>query len=236
MHALPGDYDLTYSGDGKASILMGAPVAGGLSRLSTTRSILTAVQKLIIAGECASGGNTTFCLTRFNSDGSQDTAFGARSLASRPSAQLNLTKVTGLAIDPRNQALVVAGECKPVGAANKPFCVARFTQNGLFNMSCGTPGGSANSFSLGHAKIGRLRVAADGKSHLAAGCPRGPAATNMDMCILAFNADGSPDTLFTGTSSHYLLVPQIGNRVPRESLRDEVELITGSLAALRLSR
>lgn len=236
MHALPGDYDLTYSGDGKASILIGTPVAGGHSRLSTTRSILTADQKLTIAGECASGENTTFCLTRFNSDGSQDAAFGASALASGPSAQLNLTKVTGLAIDPRNQALVVAGECKPVGAANKPFCVARFTQNGVFNMSCGTPGGSANSFSLGHAKIGRLRVAADGKSHLAAGCPRGPAATNMDMCILAFNADGSPDTLFTGTSSHYLLVPQIGNRVPRESQRDEVELITGSLAALRLSR
>ena len=210
-HALPGDYDLTYSGDGKASILMGGYVNGPFVRISTTRSVLTGDQKLIIAGECVTGGNTTFCLTRFNADGSQDATFGVSGLASGPAAQLNLTNVTGLAIDPRNQALVVAGECKPVGAANKTFCVARFSESGVFNMSYGAPGGNATSFSFGDAKIGRLRVAADGKIRLAAGCPRGPAAANIDMCILALNADGSPDLAFTGTSSHYLLVPTIAS-------------------------
>jgi len=181
-HALPGDYDLTYSTDGKATILMGS-FAGG--RVSTTRSVLTADQKLVIAGECTTGGNTTFCLTRFNSDGSQDSTFGASGLASGPTAQLNLTNVTGLAIDPRNQALVAGGECKPAGAANKTFCVARFTQNGAFDISYGAPGGNSTSFSFGNVNNGRLRVAADGKIRMASGCPRGPAAANMDMCILA---------------------------------------------------
>lgn len=224
-HALPGDYDLTYSADGRSSILMGT-FAGG--RVSTTRSVLTADQKLIIAGECTTGGNTTFCLTRFNTDGSQDATFGAGGLASGPSAQLNLTNVTGLAIDPRNQALVVGGECKPLGAANKTFCVARFTQNGVFDMSYGAPGGSGTSFAFGDARIGRLRVAADGKIRLGAGCPRGPAAANMDMCILALNADGTPDLAFTGTSSHYLLVPQIASQ-RAESVADLEYLADGRL-------
>ena len=224
-HALPGDYDLTYSTDGKASILMGT-FAG--SRISTTRSVLTADQKLVIAGECTTGGNTTFCLTRFNTDGSQDGTFGASGLASGPTAQLNLTNVTGLAIDPRNQALVVGGECKPAGAANKTFCVARFSQNGVFDISYGAPGGNATSFSFGDVKNGRLRVAADGKIRMASGCPRGPAAANMDMCILALNADGTPDTVFTGTSSHYSLVPTIGTE-RTESVADLEYLADGRL-------
>ena len=227
-HAVPGDFDLTYSGDGKASILMGAYVSGPLSRISTTRSVLTADQKLVIAGECVTGGNTTFCLTRFNADGSQDTTFGVSGLASGPSAQLNLSNVTGLAIDPRNQALVVAGECRPVGAGNKTFCVARFSESGVFNMSYGAPGGNATSFSFGDAKIGRLRVAADGKIRVAAGCPRGPAASNIDMCIVALNADGSPDFAFTGTGSHFLVVPTIGTeRI--ESVADLEYLADGRL-------
>ena len=134
-HDRPGDYDLTYLGDGKSSVLMGMYVNGNISRISTTRSVLTADQKLVIAGECTTGGNTTFCLTRFNTDGSQDATLGASGLASGPSTQLNLSNVTGLAIDPRNQALVVGGECRPLGAANKTFCVARFTQNGMFDIS-----------------------------------------------------------------------------------------------------
>ncbi|MEQ1596538.1 MAG: hypothetical protein ABL985_15715 [Casimicrobium sp.] len=223
--ALPGDYDLTYSGDGKASILMGT-FAG--SRVSTTRSVLTADQKLIIAGECTTGGNTTFCLTRFNTDGSQDLTFGTSGLAAGPSAQLNLTNVTGLAIDPRNQALVVGGECKPAGAGNKTFCLARFTQNGVFNMSYGAPGGFGTAFSFGDVKNGRLRVAADGKIRMGSGCPRGPAAANMDMCILALNADGTPDLAFTGTTSHYLLVPQIATD-RAESVADLEYLADGRL-------
>ncbi len=224
-HALPGDYDLTYSTDGKASILMGT-FAG--SRVSTTRSVLTADQKLVIAGECTTGGNTTFCLTRFNADGSQDASFGTGGLASGPTAQLNLTNVTGLAIDPRNQALVVGGECKPAGAANKTFCVARFTQNGVFDISYGASGGFGTSFSFGDVKNGRLRVAADGKIRMASGCPRGPAAANMDMCILALNADFTPDLAFTGTSSHYLLVPQLGTE-RAESVADLEFLADGRL-------
>ncbi len=206
VHAVSGDLDLSYSVDGKASILMGS-FAGG--RVSTTRSVLTADQKLVIAGECTTGGNTTFCLTRFNSNGTPDSTFGSSGLASGPSAQLNLTNVTGLAIDPRNQALVVGGECKPVGAANKTFCIARFTQGGAFDISYGAPGGNATSFSFGDVKNGRLRVGADGKIRMAAGCPRGPSAANLDMCVLALNADGSPDTAFTRSSLHYLAVPQI---------------------------
>ncbi len=223
--AAPGDFDLTYSADGKSSILMGT-FAG--NRVSTTRSVLTADQKLVIAGECTTGGNTTFCLTRFLTDGSQDTTFGASGLASGPSAQLNLTNVTGLAIDPRNQALVVGGECKPTGAANKTFCLARFTQNGAFEMSYGAPGGFGTSFAFSDVKNGRLRVAADGKIRMGSGCPRGPAAANMDMCILALNADGTPDLAFTGTSSHYLLVPQIATD-RTESVADLEYLADGRL-------
>ena len=228
VSALPGDYDLTYSGDGKASILMSPLVSTGLSRISTTRSVLTADQKLIIAGECTTGGNTTFCLTRFNANGSQDATFGTSGLASGPSSQLNLTNVTGLAIDPRNQALVVGGECKPAPSTTKTFCVARFTQNGVFDMSYGAPGGFGTSFSFGDVKNGRLRVAVDGKIRMASGCPRGPATTNMDMCILALNADGTPDLAFTGTTSHFLLVQQLGTE-RAESVADLEYLADGRL-------
>ncbi len=204
-HALPGDYDLSYSADGKTTVLMGTVNAGDFSPPSTTASVLTADQKLVVAGKCRQPSSVGFCLSRFNSDGSQDATFG---VAFGPNlVNINLSSVTGIAIDPRDQALVVAGECVPTGAVNRTFCVARFTQNGAFDVSYN----GATTFAFAHVKVGRVRVASDGKIRVGAGCPRGPAAGNMDMCILALTASLTPDTAFTGSASHYVLIPQIGS-------------------------
>ena len=193
--AAPGALDTTFDTDGIAT----ATLPGG-DALTPGRAVITADQKIVVANVCTQGGVKSFCMARFNPNGSIDSTFGTAGFAFGPTgANKNVRTVTGLDIDPNTQALVVAGSCRPAPNVNDNFCVTQFSGAGVHQTNFGSYAPLVTS--VGNITPGRVRVGPDSKVKLALGMPRSTPAGGSDMAILALNADGSPDAAFVNSST-----------------------------------
>ena len=193
--AKPGDLDTTFDTDGIAVL-----TPPWESQVTPGRSVLTADQKIVIAGVCVQASVKTFCLIRLNANGSLDSTFGTAGVAFGLTAvNKNIRYVTGLDIDPNTQAFVVAGMCRPSPAPSESFCLTRFSAAGVHEASFGVY--APLVVPTADISVGRVRVGADSKIKLALGLPRTTVAGESDMAILALNADGSPDAAFVNSST-----------------------------------
>lgn len=102
-------------------------VVGAGSSTNPNRAIAVSIQrdgKLVVGGNCGASIGWSFCIARFNSDGSVDSGFGT---AGRTVVKLDssLNNSAGVALQADGQ-IVLAGSC-----GNK-FCLARF-QRGAYD-------------------------------------------------------------------------------------------------------
>jgi hypothetical protein len=193
--ALPGDLDTTFDGDGRADY--------GLSALDATQT-LVASGVIYKALPCTTGSNKVFCLVRYNAS-----TGAVLSLSNSPSGtNIDAGAVSGIARDPRNGDIVVAGSCKATTASTRSVCLVRFSTAGFpdtgFNASTSVNIGP--SVALASVQPGRVVVLPNGSIRVAAGCPSGSAADQSVSCVFGYLANGQTDSGF-GSSGVSLVDP-----------------------------
>ena len=132
----------------------------------------------------------TFCISRYESNGSLDGQFGNGGKVS--------TLIGTSASDPKPIALVsdgrfvVAGECQ--GQTNVEFCMARFTVDGLLDSTFGAAGSVTASVLVGSRHYNaRVEVQSDGKLVIGGNCGFG---IGSSACLVRTHGDGAIDLSF----------------------------------------
>ncbi len=186
-HAAPGDLDAGFgAGSGKVTTAIGT--GGDYARA-------LAVQpdgKLVVAGYCNNGGNSSFCLARYNADGSLDTGFNGSGKVVAPIGT-GFDYVYALALQPDGK-LVAAGSCANSG--NRSFCLARYNADGNLDTGFNGSGKVVTPIGSGDDYAYALAVQPDGKLVAAGTCANGGP---YDFCLARYNTNGSLDTSFNGS-------------------------------------
>jgi uncharacterized delta-60 repeat protein len=179
-----GSLDTSFDTDGVVTTAVGAGSFGW--------SQAVAVQsdgKIVAALGCPN----TFCLARFNSDGSLDTSFDTDGLVSTDvDARTGWRDITTEVLIQSDQRIVATGYCR-VNDDTKEFCLARYNSDGSLDTSFDSDGKVANNLGFNDADIGAGALQSDGKIVVVGKC--GPFELG-DSCVARFNSNGSLDTSF----------------------------------------
>ncbi len=190
--ALPGDLDGTFGSGGKArATMLGSSVTvRAAARQSDGR--------IVVAASCvASTGILSFCISRFNADGSFSNAV-VNVLGSRtwhPLDQTGYAIPYAVAVDTSDR-IVVAGQCVS-SSRGSDFCLVRFLRDGAIDTSFGSSGEIVTPIEPGTANehITALALQPDGKILVGGPCTRG-GVNVVAFCMARYLANGRADTSF----------------------------------------
>ena len=171
---IDGTLDTGFDGDGKVTTDFGVSVG--------VRAV--AIQsdgRIVVLGIC---GNGNFCLARYNSNGSLDTAFDGdgKVITDLPNTQLG----SDIVIQPDGK-IVVAGQSS-AGLDTEDFIVARYNPNGTLDTTFNTNGYVVTPFP-GLDNAHAVALQSDGKI-IAVG------QSSADFSLFRYNSNGSLDTSF----------------------------------------
>jgi uncharacterized delta-60 repeat protein len=181
-----GNLDVTFGGTGKV-----APAPAG------TQETINAVAvqpdgKIVVAGLATITGGTGFIVSRFNTDGSPDTAFGGGGSFRTTFGSNNGAAAYAVMIQPDGK-IVIAGSGTDANNL-KVFAVARFTSAGLLDTTFGTNGKATATFFVPSNFGFAAALQPDGKIVLAG--YTGETNTPSDMAIVRFTSTGALDSNF----------------------------------------
>ncbi len=181
----PGDLDNTFGAFGKVNTSFGTGNDGA------RRVAIQADGKIVVAGTCANGSNTDFCIARYTADGALDTTFSGdgKFVVAIGSGD---DDVRALALQPDGR-IVAAGTCD--NGASTSFCLARYTVAGALDTSFN---GNGKVITAAGSVSSSLRGAAlqpDGRIVVGGTCDNGAGNT---FCLARYTADGVLDTSFSG--------------------------------------
>jgi len=181
-HALPGDLDLSFSGDGRqlTEIIDGGDDAHDVAIQSDG--------KIVVAGTVGDG--LAFGIARYNTNGSLDTTFSGDGKATVDFFGA-FNNASAVAIQPDGR-IVVAGSTR---FGDSDFAVARFNTNGTLDSTFGPSGIRTTDFSGGNDRADSLVIQPDGRILLA-----GSATVNgnVGFALVRYNSNGSLDNTFDG--------------------------------------
>ncbi len=176
-----GDLDWTFgAGTGKVWTAIG---------LSDDRGYAIALQpdgKIVVAGQCANGGNFDFCLVRYQASGTLDSSFGS---GGGVISAVGSADDVGLAITLQPDGkIIVAGYCS--NGSNDDFCLARYQANGALDASFGSGGKVITPIGSADDRGQAIALQPDGKIVVAGKCSNG---SNWDFCLARYQANGALD-------------------------------------------
>jgi uncharacterized delta-60 repeat protein len=191
-----GQLDPTFGINGIASQDVGFTATSGLAVQPDGKSV--------IAGVIGSPGSGTFGLTRYNADGSLDTAFAGGGVAS-----------VGFGGDDEQPASVVVlpnGQILEAGTSTlngvgSQFAVARFNADGSLDTTFGSGTGTVLTSFAANAgtstDTANAIIPGTGGAFFIVGSSDANGA-GKDFAIAAYNADGTPNTSFNGSGRELL--------------------------------
>lgn len=203
-----GTLDASFSGpagngNGKVVIPMGTPfdMAAAITAQPDGR--------IVLAGNCNTGGNDSFCFARLLPNGALDTTFLGPSGTGAGRVQISIdvkSTLTAIALQPDGK-LIAVGTCKASSFGGK-FCTARLNADGTLDATYAGPAGNgAGKFSF---VIGAgidpsfpesVAVAPDGKVILVGSCYVA-AVFFYEICGARLNVDGNFDNTFAGPAGN----------------------------------
>jgi len=145
--------------------------------------------KIVLAGNCFNGTNSSFCAVRYNANGTLDASFGTAGKVITPVGTFT-SAASALALQPDGK-LVLAGSCS--NGTNDDFCALRYNANGTPDSSFGSAGKVFAAVGTGLDDATALALQPDGKLVLSGYCYVG---INADFCALRLNTNGTLDTSF----------------------------------------
>lgn len=186
--------DTTFNGTGYRLQTVGAENASGYSLAVQTDG------KIVVAGRTrTTSENDQFALIRLNADGTLDTSFGTGGTAFSPAN----VKATGwdpkVLIQPDGKILLGATAWM-TQQQTYAFIVMRYTSGGVPDTTFNNTGYATANVPASFWDIcNAMDLGADGKIVLVGQALTTPGqATDWDIAVVRFNADGSTDTSFDG--------------------------------------
>jgi uncharacterized delta-60 repeat protein len=190
-----GTFDTTFdgpSGSGNGKVLVNL----GSESIDTPRAI--AIQpngRIVVASECGFG-NTSFCVVRFNENGSLDTGFGSELIAGNGGSGYVSHRFANVSVFYTPKAIAVQPDGKILASGNcsTKFCVLRLHSDGsldtAFDGSLSAPADGFLEFAFGTGSniATGMVLQPDGKIVVAGYCDNG---TNDDFCIARLNGGPS---------------------------------------------
>ncbi len=176
--AAPGDLDTSFSGDGKQTLNFGGQDRG-------THVAITPDGRIVVVGSTDAVGGGDFAVGRFTSDGTPDATFGSGGKVTLGTAAADTGG--GVVVLP-DERIVVSGQ----GYATQDFVTKRLNADGSPDTSFTGAGTSIVDFG-GNDAVNAMVQQPDGKLVLV-----GSTSVGGDFAIARLNADGTPDTTFSG--------------------------------------
>jgi uncharacterized delta-60 repeat protein len=176
--------------------------------------------KFVLGGLCWDTVTSTnvFCVARFTPNGQAfDLSFnGTGIVRTSITGSGGNDVITSMALQPDGKILA-AGRCG--SSSNRVFCIARYNTDGSLDLSF-NPNGASNGLGYFATQIGAfpligndtfspsMKVNVDGKILLGAYCYN-TSASQTNVCLIRYNANGTLDTSFNGTGTRIVDVPDI---------------------------
>jgi uncharacterized delta-60 repeat protein len=183
-----GTLDGTFDSDGKV-----------VTTISSTSDVAYAVAiqndgKILVSGGANSGPNSTFCVVRYNGDGSLDNTFDGDGILLGPFPAT--FSFAGQAIALQNDGKILVGGA--VNGDQLDFAVARLNPNGSLDNSFDNDGYAQTSTNPGSVDQGfKLAVQTDGKILMGGRIRQtAPSLGPFQIALIRYNADGSLDNNF----------------------------------------
>jgi uncharacterized delta-60 repeat protein/uncharacterized repeat protein (TIGR01451 family) len=181
-----GSLDTSFDADGKVTTDFDA----GSSDLAYAVA-LQGDGKIVAAGVAVISGTNDFALARYNTDGSLDTSFDGDGLTTTDFGA-GLDQASGLAIQTDGK-IVAVGRADISGAFDFPL--ARYNADGSLDTTFDGDGKVTTDFAGDIDLAYGVAIQTDGRI-VAAG--RAVVSGNRHFALARYNADGSPDTIFSG--------------------------------------
>jgi uncharacterized delta-60 repeat protein len=192
VRAAAGDLDPTFGSGGKVT----TDFFAGQDRANDIA--VQADGRIIVVGNASvSRGMMTdvdFAITRYNTDGSLDSTFGAggKVFTDFPST---LDQANAVAIQSDGKIIIAGSQRVDIFTGNDNFALARYNPDGSLDSTFGSGGKVTTGFSPNSRDIAHdLAIQSDGKI-VAVGLSSN-SATADDFALARYNADGSLDSTF----------------------------------------
>ena len=173
----------------------GIAVGGGLGLTLLPDGKIVTVSS--VSGQIS--GSLDFAISRFNADGSPDTAFGAGGSVVTPIGPIGAGDIPFSVVVQTDGRLIVAGVSSTGTSSGLDFALVRYNTDGSLDTSFGggdgivtTPIGPAASQDWGRS----IALQSDGKIVVAGFATT--TAGGQDLALARYNSDGSLDTTFGG--------------------------------------
>jgi uncharacterized delta-60 repeat protein len=161
-----------------------------------TAMAIQADGKILVAGQCLKPYGFAACVTRLNADGSVDRTGWEfdNTYADKPA----LLAVAS------NGDILVASSCRTStnSGLGPGFCAERFASSGLRVPGFADPpaviGGIRRVIAAYSDELEAMAIQPDGKIVLVGKCATTRLLDTYNFCVMRINADGSPDSSFTG--------------------------------------
>ena len=195
-HAAPGDLDPTFSGDGKQTTDFPFGVSEASATVSQPDGKVVAVGSVLRATSRDSGFND-FAVARYNPNGSLDTSFSGDGKQTTDFNGLD-DGATGVALQSDGKIVVVGrtGFFDPFGSSFD-FAIARYNPDGSLDSTFSGDGKQRVAFG-DDAQANGMAIQDDGKIVAVGRTCSGNPDIACDSALARLNADGSPDTSFSG--------------------------------------
>ena len=167
------------------------PPAGNMTDIATA-VVLQPDGKILVAGSCTNGA-TQFCVVRYNSNGTLDTAgfVGGTGKIFTTAGPGGLDTATAMTLQPDGKILV-AGHC--TAGSTEYFCVVRYNVDGTLDTATFNGTGKVITAVGNSAFANAIAVQPDSKILLAGYCRN---ATSIDdFCVVRYLSGGVPDNRF----------------------------------------
>lgn len=187
-----GTLDPAFGSGGR--VIVNAAASGTSSDNEARAIALQPDGRIVIAGMAfGSGANPDLLVMRFDADGSPDPGFNGSGRVLTNIGVDDAANALALQADGR---IVVAGQARPAGGANRDFVVARYAANGSLDATFGSGGlrtfgiGPADDVAYALAVMPWGRIVVAGSSRIDA------SAAGRALAVVTLDPDGSFDRYF----------------------------------------
>ena len=193
IYAAPGDLDVSFGDDGKVV----TPIGNG-----TARATAVAIQpdgKIVVAGYALINGNgDDFVVMRYNLDGSLDTTFDHDGIVTTD-IDGGMDWATGVAVQPDDGKIVVAGHAYNGATGSDDFAVVRYESDGTLDSDFGNSGVVLTDFDGNQDHASGLVLWNDGsETKIVLAGSANMDTTGYDFALARYTSAGAPDTTFGG--------------------------------------
>ena len=187
--------------------------------------------RIVVGGHASNGSDDDFAVARFTSGGVLDTSFvaGAGKTAINIFAPGSADQAFGLAINPVNGLIVLAGSAYNNGTGNKDFALVRYFPTGALD---GSFGGGVVTTDFGNSPdvANSVYVRSDGVA-VAGGFSRF-STSGDDFALARYTQNGSLDTSFDGDGKLTMKISNADERAYGIAQEFDGKIVAAGFAAV----